>query len=210
MTSSQTWHKRLPAAALERARELRERSEAKICMPIKVPDDLPARSILSHEGVHLIKETAALRQDIRALRFLFVNLMPDKIATETQFARLLGNTPLQVEVVLLRTSSYLSKHVSQQHLLDFYREWDDVREEQFDAMIVTGAPVELMEFEDVGRFARGCILVRAFFRDRSIVRCVLVVFFVVLRVEIRAAGVFLENRVQERSAAALRHFGGIV
>ncbi len=149
MTSSQTWHKRLPAAALERARRAAREREAKTCMPIKVPDDLPARSILSHEGVHLIKETAALRQDIRALRFLFVNLMPDKIATETQFARLLGNTPLQVEVVLLRTSSYLSKHVSQQHLLDFYREWDDVREEQFDAMIVTGAPVELMEFEDV-------------------------------------------------------------
>ena len=118
-------------------------------MPIKVPDDLPARSILSHEGVHLIEETDALRQDIRALRFLFVNLMPDKISTETQFARLLGNTPLQVEVVLLRTGSYLSKHVSQQHLLDFYREWEDVRDEQFDAMIVTGAPVEQMDFEEV-------------------------------------------------------------
>ncbi len=118
-------------------------------MPIKVPDDLPARAILSHEGVRMIEETAALRQDIRALRFLFVNLMPDKIATETQFARLLGNTPLQVEVFLLRMGSYRSKHVSQQHLLDFYREWRDVRDEQFDAMIVTGAPVELMEFEDV-------------------------------------------------------------
>ncbi len=118
-------------------------------MPIKVPDNLPARSILSHEGVRLIEETDALRQDIRALRFLFVNLMPDKIATETQFARLLGNTPLQVEVVLLRTSSYLSKNTSEKHLLDFYRGWEDVREEQFDAMIVTGAPVELMEFEEV-------------------------------------------------------------
>ncbi len=118
-------------------------------MPIKVPDDLPARAILSHEGVRMIEETAALRQDIRALRFLFVNLMPDKIATETQFARLLGNTPLQVEVVLLHTGSYVPKHVSQQHLLDFYRKWEDVRDEQFDAMIVTGAPVEQMEFEDV-------------------------------------------------------------
>ena len=118
-------------------------------MPIKVPDDLPARAILSREGVRLIEETDALRQDIRALRILFINLMPDKVSTETQFARLLGNTPLQVEIVLLRTASYESQTASKRHLLDFYRYFSDVREEDFDAVIVTGAPVEHLPFSEV-------------------------------------------------------------
>ncbi len=118
-------------------------------MPLKVPDDLPACAILSREGVRLIEETDALRQDIRALRILFVNLMPDKISTETQFARLLGNTPLQVEVVLLRMESYASKNVSRRHLLDFYRDFSDVCDEYFDGLLVTGAPVEHLDFSSV-------------------------------------------------------------
>ncbi|MDA7981378.1 MAG: homoserine O-succinyltransferase [Alphaproteobacteria bacterium] len=118
-------------------------------MPIKIPNDLPGRKVLEAEGVSVIKETDATRQDIRPLQIALLNLMPDKIRTETQFARLTGATPLQVELTLLRTGSYRSRNVSERHLLDFYRCWEDVSAEKFDGFIVTGAPVETMEFEEV-------------------------------------------------------------
>ena len=118
-------------------------------MPIKIPHTLPARAILQSENVFVIDDERALHQDIRTLRVAILNLMPTKIATETQLLRLLGNTPLQVEVVLLRTASHKSKNTSADHLLAHYLTFDEIREQHFDGLIVTGAPVELMEFEDV-------------------------------------------------------------
>ena len=118
-------------------------------MPIKIPNDLPARRILEAEGVAVIGETDALRQDIRPLRVAILNLMPDKIRTETQLARLIGSTPLQVEMTLLKTATYRPTHTPEQHLTDFYSTWEDVREEYFDGLIVTGAPIETLPFEDV-------------------------------------------------------------
>jgi len=118
-------------------------------VPIKIPNDLPARRILEAEGVAVIGETDALRQDIRPLRVAILNLMPDKIRTETQLARLIGSTPLQVEMTLLKTATYRPTHTPEQHLTDFYSTWEDVREEYFDGLIVTGAPIETLPFEDV-------------------------------------------------------------
>jgi homoserine O-succinyltransferase len=118
-------------------------------MPIKIHNDLPARRILEEEGVEIIKESDAIRQDIRPLRIALLNLMPDKIGTETQIARVVGSTPLQVEMTLLNTGSYKSKNVPERHLLDFYHPWEEVRDEKFDGLIVTGAPVETMPFESV-------------------------------------------------------------
>ncbi len=118
-------------------------------MPIKIPNDLPARRILEEEGVAVISEFDAVRQDIRPLRIAMLNLMPDKIRTETQIARVVGSTPLQVEMTLLNTSSYKSRNVPERHLIDFYRTWDEVRHEKFDGLIVTGAPIETLPFEEV-------------------------------------------------------------
>ena len=118
-------------------------------MPIKVPNDLPSRRVLEAEGVFIIKETDAVRQDIRPLRLALLNLMPDKERTETQFARLLGSTPLQVELTLLHTESYRSRHVSEEHLKAFYQTFAHVRDQKFDGLIVTGAPIETLPFEDV-------------------------------------------------------------
>ena len=118
-------------------------------MPIKIPNDLPARRILEAEGVAVISEFDAVRQDIRPLRIAMLNLMPDKIRTETQIARVVGSTPLQVEMTLLNTSSYKSRNVPERHLIDFYRTWDEVRHEKFDGLIVTGAPIETLPFEEV-------------------------------------------------------------
>ncbi len=118
-------------------------------MPIKIPNDLPACRTLEEEGVRIIRETDAIRQDIRPLRIALLNLMPDKIRTETQIIRVVGSTPLQVEMTLLKTGTYRSKNTSERHLLDFYKTWDDVRYEKFDGLIVTGAPVETMPFEAV-------------------------------------------------------------
>lgn len=118
-------------------------------MPIKIPNDLPAAKILQSENIFVMTETRAMTQDIRPLRILILNLMPKKIETETQFARLLGNTPLQVEPTLIRTSTHQSKNVAEEHLLAFYKTFKDVKHENFDGMIITGAPVELMEFEEV-------------------------------------------------------------
>jgi homoserine O-succinyltransferase len=118
-------------------------------MPIKIPNDLPARKILEQERVPLITEDRALRQDIRPLQIALLNLMPDKIKTETQLLRIIGSTPLQVEMTLLRMASHESKNTSLDHLLAFYQTWDEVKDRKFDAIIVTGAPVEHVPFEDV-------------------------------------------------------------
>jgi len=118
-------------------------------MPIKIPNDLPARRTLEDEGVRIIRETDAIRQDVRPLRIALLNLMPDKIRTETQIARVVGSTPLQVEMSLIKTGTYRSRNTPESHLLDFYKTWDDVRDEKFDGLIVTGAPIETMPFEAV-------------------------------------------------------------
>ncbi len=118
-------------------------------MPIKIPNQLPATKTLTEENIFVITETRALTQDIRPLKIAILNLMPTKIETETQLARLLGNTPLQVELTLLHTESYKSKNVAEEHMLAFYKTFAEVKDETFDGMVITGAPVEQMPFEDV-------------------------------------------------------------
>ena len=118
-------------------------------MPIKIPNLLPATQTLHEENIFVITETRAVTQDIRPLRILMLNLMPKKIETETQIARLIGNTPLQVELELLQTATHESKHTAPEHMLSFYKVFDDIKHEKFDGMIITGAPVEHMPFEEV-------------------------------------------------------------
>ena len=118
-------------------------------MPIKIPNGLPAAQTLAEENIFVMNETRATTQDIRPLQILVLNLMPTKIATETQLSRLLGNTPLQVELELLHTSSHESKNTAREHLFQFYKVFDEVKERNFDGMIITGAPVEQMPFEQV-------------------------------------------------------------
>lgn len=119
-------------------------------MPIKIPDQLPARDILVREGVSVMDEQTALRQDIRPLQIGLLNLMPNKIRTETQFARLIGSSPLQVELTLVRIGNHRAKNTPEEHLITFYRTWEEVRSRKFDGFIVTGAPIELLPFEQVG------------------------------------------------------------
>jgi homoserine O-succinyltransferase/O-acetyltransferase len=118
-------------------------------MPIRIPDNLPARDIIEREGVVVMTEGSANRQDIRPLRIGLLNLMPNKIKTETQFARLIGASPLQVELTLIRMTNHTSKNTSQEHLLAFYETFQDVKNQSFDGLIITGAPIEQMPFEDV-------------------------------------------------------------
>lgn len=118
-------------------------------MPIRIPNDLPATKTLTDENIFVMTETRAIRQDIRPLQVLLLNLMPTKIETETQLARLLGNTPLQVELELMQTASHEAKNVSQEHMLKFYTTFDQIKRRFFDGMIITGAPVEKLEFEQV-------------------------------------------------------------
>ncbi len=118
-------------------------------MPIKIPNGLPATKTLQDENIFVMSETRAGMQDIRPLKILLLNLMPTKIDTETQLSRLLGNTPLQVELTLIHTKSHQSKNTSQEHLLAFYKGFNDIKNENFDGMIITGAPVEHLEFEEV-------------------------------------------------------------
>lgn len=118
-------------------------------MPIRIPNDLPAKQKLEEENIFVMPEDRALHQDIRALEVAVLNLMPNKIDTETQLMRLLGNTPLQINITLLTTASYESKNVSKEHLTNFYQTWDQVKDRKFDGLIVTGAPVELMDWEDI-------------------------------------------------------------
>ncbi|MGM9985821.1 MAG: homoserine O-succinyltransferase [Bacillaceae bacterium] len=118
-------------------------------MPIKIPNHLPAKEILNSENVFIMDENRAYSQDIRPLKIVIMNLMPTKIVTETQILRLLGNTPLQIEVTLIHPKTYQSKHTPQNHLSSFYKYFDDIKQDKFDGMIITGAPVELMNFEEV-------------------------------------------------------------
>ena len=118
-------------------------------MPIKIPNSLPARETLESENIFVMTETRAITQDIRPLRILLLNLMPTKIDTETQLSRLLSNTPLQVEPQLIHTASHESKNVSAEHLSAFYKNFADVKDQRFDGMIITGAPVENYDFEEV-------------------------------------------------------------
>ena len=118
-------------------------------MPIKIPNDLPAVKVLTGENIFVMTEKRAITQDIRPLKILLLNLMPKKIETETQFSRLLGNSPLQVELELIHTSTHKSKNVTEEHLLSFYKTFDRVRDNYYDGFIITGAPVEQMEFEEV-------------------------------------------------------------
>lgn len=118
-------------------------------MPIKIPDQLPAYEILKNENIFVMDERRAIHQDIRPLKILILNLMPTKIATETQLLRLLGNTPIQVEVTLLRTGTHQSKNTPEEHLLNFYQTFDQINTQNFDGLIITGAPVEQMEFDQV-------------------------------------------------------------
>ncbi|MFD3272512.1 homoserine O-succinyltransferase [Paenibacillus dendritiformis] len=125
-------------------------------MPIKIPDHLPAKEILSQENIFVMDETRAYHQDIRPLRIVILNLMPTKETTETQLLRLIGNTPLQVDVTLLHPATHTSKNTSAEHLSAFYKTFDEIEEQQFDGMIITGAPVEQMEFEEVTYWSELC------------------------------------------------------
>ena len=125
-------------------------------MPIQIPNDLPAASTLLQENIFVMTQNRASTQDIRPLEIVLLNLMPTKIATETQFTRLLGNTPLQVHLELMHTTSHKSKNVSQDHLLKFYKRFDELKDRKFDGMVITGAPVELMDFEDVDYWDELC------------------------------------------------------
>lgn len=125
-------------------------------MPIKIDNQLPAHHSLELENIFVMTETRAMTQDIRPLKILILNLMPTKIETETQILRLLSNTPLQVDIELLQVSTYTSKNVSQEHMLKFYKTFDDVKDKKFDGLIVTGAPVEMMAFEEVDYWEELC------------------------------------------------------
>ena len=125
-------------------------------MPIMIPNGLPAAKTLADENIFVMNETRAVTQDIRPLQILVLNLMPTKIATETQLSRLLGNTPLQVELELIHTDSHESKNTSREHLLKFYQTFEDVRDRWFDGLIITGAPVEQMPFEQVEYWPELC------------------------------------------------------
>ena len=125
-------------------------------MPIKIPNDLPAVKTLADENIFVMTETRAITQDIRPLKILMLNLMPKKIETETQISRLLGNSPLQVDLELIHTSSHQSKNTPAEHLFDFYRTFDDVKGNSYDGMIITGAPVEPLEFEEVEYWGELC------------------------------------------------------
>lgn len=125
-------------------------------MPIKIPNALPATQTLMGENIFVITETRAITQDIRPLKIAILNLMPTKIVTETQLARLLGNSPLQVELELLHTVTHRAKNTSEEHMLSFYKTFDDVKDQNFDGLVITGAPVELMEFEEVEYWQELC------------------------------------------------------
>ena len=124
-------------------------------MPIKIDNELPARKTLESENIFVMEETRATTQDIRPLRILILNLMPTKITTETQLARLLGNTPLQIEVELLAVGR-IPKHTAKEHMIAFYKSFDDVKDDYFDGMVITGAPVETLPFEEVEYWPELC------------------------------------------------------
>ena len=118
-------------------------------MPVRIPNSLPAAQVLKDENIFVMTERRARIQEIRPLKIAILNLMPTKEVTETQLLRLIGNTPLQVDVTLLRTASYQARNVSSAHLDTFYKTFDEVRDSKFDGLIITGAPVEMLDFEEV-------------------------------------------------------------
>lgn len=118
-------------------------------MPVKIANGLPAHGILEKENIFVMTEARAVHQDIRPLKILLLNLMPNKIETETQILRLLSNSPLQIDIELLQTATHVSKNAPQEHMIKFYKVFDDIKNEKFDGLVVTGAPVEHLEFEDV-------------------------------------------------------------
>ena len=125
-------------------------------MPIQIPNDLPATEILQQENIFVMKQTRAETQEIRPLEIVLLNLMPTKIVTETQLSRVLGNTPLQVHLELMMVSTHKSKNTPQEHLLSFYKTFDELKHRKFDGMVITGAPVEHLEFEDVTYWEELC------------------------------------------------------
>ena len=125
-------------------------------MPIRIPNDLPAAGILQQENIFVMSQNRAIQQDIRPLEIVLLNLMPTKIVTETQLSRLLGNTPLQVNLELLQMSTHESKNVSAGHMQAFYKTFDQIKDRKFDGMVITGAPVELMPFEEVDYWEELC------------------------------------------------------
>ena len=125
-------------------------------MPIKIPNDLPAVQTLADENIFVMTETRAITQDIRPLKILLLDLMPKKIETETQLSRLLGNSPLQVELEFIHTKSHVSKNTSAEHLFTFYKTFEDVQDNHYDGLIITGAPVEQMPFEEVEYWEELC------------------------------------------------------
>ena len=125
-------------------------------MPIRIPNELPAAGVLESENIFVMRETRAESQQIRPLRILVLNLMPLKIVTETQLARLLGNTPIQVEMELLTVSGRQPKHTPIEHMVAFYQTFDEVKDRNFDGMVITGAPVEHMPFEEVDYWDELC------------------------------------------------------
>lgn len=127
-----------------------------ITMPIKIPQNLPASEILEKEGVLLIQEDDAIRQDIRPLKIALLNLMPKKIETETQIARVLAGSPLQIEITLVAVGGHQPKNTSRDHMIDFYKAWTEIKNEKFDGLIITGAPIEQIPFEDVDYWDELC------------------------------------------------------
>jgi len=125
-------------------------------MPIQIPNDLPAASTLQQENIFVMPQNRAMTQDIRPLEIVVLNLMPTKVVTETQLARLLGNTPLQVHLELMHTVTHKSKNVSEEHLLTFYKSFEELKHRKFDGMVITGAPVELMDYEEVDYWPELC------------------------------------------------------
>lgn len=129
-------------------------------MPIRIPNNLPAKSILERENIFIMDENRAYSQDIRPLKIALINLMPTKINTETQLSRLLGNTPLQVELDLIQMSSHKSKNTSRKHLSSFYKTYDSIKNNYYDGMIITGAPIENLPFKEVTYWDELCELMR--------------------------------------------------
>ena len=125
-------------------------------MPIRIPNDLPATAALQQENIFVMTQNRASTQDIRPLEIVLLNLMPTKIVTETQLSRLLGNTPLQVNLELMHTSTHKAKNVSEEHMLSFYKSFDELKHRKFDGMVITGAPVEKLEFEQVDYWEELC------------------------------------------------------
>ena len=125
-------------------------------MPIRIPNDLPAAETLQQENIFVMQQNRALTQDIRPLEIVLLNLMPTKITTETQLSRLLGNTPLQVNLELMHTTTHQSKNTSQEHMLSFYKSFAELKDRKFDGMVITGAPVEKMAFEEVDYWPELC------------------------------------------------------